>query len=61
MKKILAFILAVMLIASMSINAYAVTPKLDVPDIPDFSNIKFKVELKLPDNFWSNFKFSFGG
>ena len=61
MRKIFAFLLAVMLIASMGVPAYAVTPRLGVPNVPQISNIKFKVELKLPDNFWNNFKFNFCG
>lgn len=53
MRKIIAFILAVMLIASMTIPAYAVTPsyKLDVPQI---SKIKLDIKIELPDDFWDN-------
>jgi len=53
MRKIIAFILAVMLIVSMAIPAYAVTPsyKLDVPQI---SKIKFDIKIELPDDFWDN-------
>ena len=61
MKKILAFIVAVMLIASMAIPAYAVTPTFKIPDVPQISNIKFNVKFELPDDFWDNFKFNFGG
>ena len=49
MKKILALILAVLLIAAMAVPAYAVTPKYEFPDIPDFSDIKFKIDFKIPD------------
>lgn len=45
MRKILAVILAVVVIMSMSVTAYAYTPKLTVPKIPQISNIKFEVKL----------------
>lgn len=46
MKKILVFILAVMLLASMAIPAYAVTPKFEY---------KFKLpEMKVETNFVQN-------
>lgn len=45
MRKIIAILLAIMLIASMAIPAYAVTPKLDIPDVPQISNIKLDVKL----------------
>lgn len=54
MKKILIFVLTVMVVASMAIPAYAVTPSLGVPDVPQISKIKFDVKIDLPDEFWSN-------
>lgn len=54
MKKILAIILAVMLIASMVIPAYAVTPSFKVPEVPQISKIKFDIKIELPDDYWSN-------
>lgn len=46
MKKIIAFLLALTLIAAMSLSAYAATPKLDTPSIsiPDISG-SVKVEI----------------
>lgn len=52
MKKILLFLLALLLILSMAIPAFAVTPKLKVPNMPKIPTIK--VEVKLPENFWDN-------
>ena len=54
MKKILAILLAVLLIASMAVPAYAATPKMKVPDVPQVSRIKFDVKIELPGDFWSN-------
>ena len=54
MKKILALILAVLLIASMAVPAYAVTPKYEFPDLPEIPDISddIKIEIDIPDSFW---------
>ena len=48
MKKIITFILVMTILASMTITAYATTPKLNVPDMPEIS--KIKIEVKLDEN-----------
>lgn len=48
MRKIFALILAVMLVMSMAISASAYTPKINIPKVPQISNIKF--EIKLDEN-----------
>lgn len=58
MRKILAFILAVLLVLCMVVPALAVTPALKVPSMPKIPTIK-KVAFELPANFWDNFKFNF--
>ena len=45
MKKILAILLAVLLIAGMAIPAFAVTPQMNVPDMPEVSKVKFDIKL----------------
>lgn len=45
MRKILALILAVMLIVSMAAPALACTPKLSIPKVPQISNIKLEPKL----------------
>lgn len=45
MRKIFAILLAVMLIASMTVSAYAVTPPLNVPDLPEIPNISGSVKI----------------
>ena len=45
MRKIIAIALAVMLVASMVIPAYAATPALKTPNVPQISSIKFNVKL----------------
>ena len=54
MKKIISIILALMLIMSMAIPAYAVTPTLKIPNIK-IPNISNSVEVKLPQSFWDNY------
>lgn len=55
MKKILAIILAILLIASMAVPAYAVTPSFKIPDVPQISKIKFNIKIELPEDFWDNY------
>ena len=64
MRKIIAIILAVMLIASMTIPAYAATivpigktvsfkmPSIKVPDIP--SSVQETIKTTIPSNFMNN-------
>ncbi len=54
MKKILALILAVLLIMVMAVTAFAVTPELGVPDVPQISDIEFDTKIELPDSFWDD-------
>ena len=53
MKKILVFIVAVMLIASMTVTTHAATPKLDILDI-DIPDISGSVKVELSDSVWDN-------
>ena len=52
MKKLIIFAITIALILSISIPAFAATPKLEIPKIPTVPTIK--VEVKLPTNFWDN-------
>lgn len=52
MKKIIAILLVVLLILSMAVPAYAVTPALKIPDMPEISNIK--IEAKMDDQAYKN-------
>lgn len=53
MRKIIAILLAVMIVVSMAVPASACTPKLKIPSIK-IPTIK-TVEVKLPDDFWSGY------
>lgn len=53
MKKFFAFIVAVMLITSMTVIAHAATPKLDI-DLPEIPDISGSVKVELSDNFWDD-------
>ena len=55
MKKILAILLAVALVASMAIPAQAVTPSYKIPEVPQTSKIKFDIKIELPGDFWENY------
>lgn len=48
MRKIIAILLAVMLVVSMAVPAFACTPKLKIPKVPQISGIK--LEPKLDEN-----------
>lgn len=54
MRKFIALILAIMLIMSMAIPAYAVTPALKIPSIK-IPNISNSVEVKQSQSFWDNY------
>lgn len=56
MKKIVCILFALMLIVSTAVPAFAATPRLEIPDIPEFSGIRFDIKFELPDNFWDDFK-----
>lgn len=53
MKRIISFILLIVLLLSLAIPAYAATPSLKIPSIsiPDISD---DVKIELPNNFWNN-------
>lgn len=53
MRKIFAILLAVMLMASMTVSTYAATPKLniDLPEIPNISG-SVKVDVTPAVNKW---------
>lgn len=52
MKKIIAILLALLLILSMAIPVAAVTPTLQVPDVPQISDIK--IEVKVDEQVYEN-------
>lgn len=56
MRKIIAIILAVLLVLCMTVPALAVTPKLKVPNMPKIPTIK-AVKIELPNNFWRQYVF----
>ena len=53
MKKIIAFLFALMLVVSMAVPTYALTPAFKIPDIPDFSDIEFDIKFEIPDSVWN--------
>lgn len=52
MKRFIILTLTLMLVFSMTIPAFAATPKLEIHKIPTVPTIK--VEVKLTENFWDN-------
>ena len=54
MRKIFAILLTVMLMASMTVSAYAATPKLDL-DLPEIPDISGSVEIELPDGVFDDY------
>lgn len=55
MRKIIALLLALLLILAMAIPAFAVTPELDVPDMPEIPDISDDVEIELPDGIFDDY------
>ena len=53
MKRLFAILLAVMLIAPMTVSANAVTPKLDL-DLPEIPDISGNVKVEIPNTVWDN-------
>lgn len=53
MRKIFAILLAVMLIASMTVTTHAATPKLDI-DLPEIPDISGSIKVEIPDTVWDN-------
>lgn len=52
MRKIICMLIIVMVIVSMAVPAYAVTPGYKIPEVPQVSQIKFDIKLRLPEGFW---------
>lgn len=52
MRKIICMLIIVMVIVSMAVPAYAVTPGYKIPEVPQVSQIKFDINLRLPEGFW---------
>lgn len=45
MKRIVALLLAVMIVMSMAVTASACTPKLSIPKVPQISSIRLETKL----------------
>lgn len=54
MKKILAILLALILVLCLAAPALAVTPALPVPDIPEVPDIGDDITIEIPDDFWDD-------
>lgn len=52
MKKIIALLLALLLILSMAAPVAAVTPTLHPPDLPEVPDISGSVHVELPEDYW---------
>ena len=53
MKKLIVFLMAMLMVMAMAIPAHAVTPSVDVPKVPQVSGIKFDIKVELPEGFWA--------
>lgn len=47
MKKIVVMIITLLMIGSMAVTAYAVTPTLSIPKMPRIPGIRFNVDVKV--------------
>lgn len=55
MKKLICILFVLMLIVSMTVSAYAVTPPLGVPDLPEIPDISDNIEIELPDGVFDDY------
>lgn len=55
MKKLIIFVLTIVTVISMAIPAYAVTPPLGVPDVPEIPDISDDVHIELPDGIFDDY------
>lgn len=55
MKKIICILLTLLLICAIAVPAYAVTPPLAVPDMPEIPDISDDVEIELPDSAFEGY------
>lgn len=54
MKKLIAILLAVMLVVSMAIPAHAVTPNLEIPDMPEIPDIGDDIVIDIPEDVFDD-------
>lgn len=54
MKKILSIMIALMLIVAMAIPARAVTPNLEIPDMPEIPDISDDIVIDIPDEVFDD-------
>ena len=55
MKKFFVFISTLALVLSMSVTAFAVTPPLQAPDMPEIPDISDDVKVDIPDEYWDQY------
>lgn len=55
MKKLIILLLALALVLSLTVPALAVTPKYEVPKVPNVSKVTFKIDLGNSfRNYWES-------
>lgn len=52
MKKIIILVITVVLVLSMAVTAYAVTPTMKIPNMPVIPDITDDVEVEISECFW---------
>ena len=54
MKKLITILLVLTLVICMTIPVYAITPTLQIPDMPEISKIQLDVNIEIPDSIFDN-------
>lgn len=55
MKKLIIFVITFAMILALAVPAYAVTPPLQVPDMPEVPDISDDVHVELPDSAFDGY------
>ncbi len=53
MKKIIMYLLALVLVIAMAAPAWAVTPAFKAPKLPKIPEVKTNVQVKVTEGFWA--------
>ena len=54
MRKLVVAVVVCLLLSCMCAPAFAATPALAVPDVPQIPTIKLNIKFEIPDSFWTN-------
>lgn len=54
MRKLIVAVVVCLFLVCMCTPAFAATPTLAVPDVPQIPKLKLDIKFEIPDSFWAN-------